>query len=69
MQNIEKLETLSAAAAGLGMRQGKKLIDNLSTVLKSFKEGKSAEGSVAVRMTAMDFYLQNLRGSSPMEEI
>ena len=68
-KNIEVLDKLSAAAAGLGMNQGKKLIDNLSTVLKSFKEGKSKEDSVSIRMTAMEFYLKNTQGDSSTEEL
>ena len=68
-QNIEKLDKLSSAAGGLGMNQGKKLIDNLATVLKSFKEGKSTEDSVSIRMTAMDFYLKNTKASGSTEEL
>ena len=64
VKNIETLEKISAAAAGMGMNQGKKLVDNLSTVLKSFKEGKSPEESVSIRMTALDFYLKNTQGSA-----
>ena len=69
LQNIEKLDKLSAAAAGLGIDQGKKLVENLSTVLKSFKEGKSGEDSVAVRLTALEFYLNNTQGGAATEEL
>ena len=68
-QNIDKLDKLSAAAAGFKMNQGKILIDNLSTVLKSFKEGKSTEDSVSIRLTAMDFYLKNTKSSGSTEEL
>jgi hypothetical protein len=61
-QIIEKLDEFAAAAGGLGMASGKKLIENLSEVLKSFKDGKSQENSVQVRLTALDFYLQNITG-------
>ncbi|GHV94903.1 hypothetical protein AGMMS50293_12230 [Spirochaetia bacterium] len=61
-QNIEKLEQISAATDGLGMKQGKKLIDNLCVVLKAFKEEKSTGESVSLRLTALDFYLQNTKG-------
>jgi hypothetical protein len=64
LQNIEKLDKISAIAAVQGMSQGKKLIDNLSAVLKAFKEGKSAKESVSVRLTALDFYLQNIKSST-----
>ena len=68
-KNIENLEKISAAAAGFGMNQGKKLVDNLLTVLKSFKEGKSNENSVSLRMTAIDFYLKNTQGGGSTEEL
>jgi hypothetical protein len=68
-QNIEKLEKISAAAGALGMNSGKKLIDNLSVVLKSFQEGKSTEDSVRIRLTALDFYLQNIKGGGGEEEL
>ena len=66
-QNIEKLDHISAAAAEQGMNQGKKLIDNFVTTLKSFKEGKSAEESVSVRLTALEFYLKNMKGAATEE--
>ncbi|MDR2370826.1 MAG: hypothetical protein LBD71_05045 [Treponema sp.] len=62
--NIEKLEKLSGEAAGLGMSQGKKLIDNLVTVLKSFKDGSAKEDSVQIRLTAMDFYIKKIQDGS-----
>ena len=68
-KNIEKLDKLSAASSGLGMNQGKKLMDNLSTVLKSFKDGKSTEDSVSLRITALEFYLNNTKGSDSTEEL
>jgi hypothetical protein len=67
VQLIEKLEQISVAAAGLGMNQGQKLIDNLSAALKSFKEGKAPEDSVKLRLTALDFYLQNTAGAAVEE--
>jgi hypothetical protein len=66
-QISEKLDKFAAAAGGLGMNSGKKLIENLSAVLKSFTEGKSQESSVQVRLTALDFYLQNLTGGGEEE--
>jgi hypothetical protein len=68
-QNIEKLDKISAVAADLGMNSGKKLIDNLSAVLNSYREGKSREESVQVRLTALDFYLQNIKGGGGEEEL
>jgi len=66
---IDTLDKISAGATGLGMDQGKKLIDNLSAVLKNFKEGKSNEDSVSLRLTAIEFYLKNTRGEASTEEI
>jgi hypothetical protein len=68
-QIADQLEQFSAVAGGLGMNSGKKLIDNLSTVLKSFQEGKSREESVQLRLTALDFYLQNIKGGGGEEEL
>ena len=68
-QITEKLDKICAAAAGLGIDQGKKLAENLSTVLKSFKEGKSSEDSVAVRLTALEFYLNSTGGGAATEEL
>ncbi|MDR1288436.1 MAG: hypothetical protein LBK08_12570 [Treponema sp.] len=59
--NIDKLEKLSGEAGGLDMKQGKKLIDNLVTVLKSFKDGSAKEDSVQIRLTAMDFYIKSIQ--------
>ena len=66
-QNIDKLEKISGAAAACGMNQGKKLVDNLITVLKTFKEGKSTQDSVSIRLTALDFYMQNINGAATEE--
>jgi hypothetical protein len=66
-QNIEKLNQIGIFAAGLGMNQGKKLIDNLSMVLKALQEGKSTEDSARLRLTALDFYLQNIKGAATEE--
>jgi hypothetical protein len=68
-QNIDMLEKISAAAGNLGMNSGKKLINNLTAVLKSFREGKSTEDSVQIRLTALDFYLQNIKGGDGEEEL
>ncbi|MDR1625506.1 MAG: hypothetical protein LBT33_03115 [Spirochaetia bacterium] len=64
------IEKISSAAETLGMKSGKKLIDNLSAVIKSFKDGKSEKESVAVRVTALDFYIKNvLSNQGSVEEI
>jgi hypothetical protein len=59
----EKLEKLSSGADQLGMKTGKKLIDNFIEVLKSFQAGKADENSVSVRFTALDFYKNNIKSN------
>jgi hypothetical protein len=66
--NCDQLGTLGASADGLGMKNGKKLIDNLVETVKSFQAGKSEEKSVSVRLTALDFYQKNI-ASGQSEEI
>ena len=66
-QHIEKLCSISTAADSLGMVQGKKLIENLSDVLRAFTEGNAIGDSVKLRLTALEFYLQNTKGATTEE--
>ena len=69
---IEKLEKISSEAEALGMKTGKRLIDNLSGILKSFKEGKSSVESISLRFTALEFYKKNIvdnQGSGSEESL
>ena len=60
------LDKLSAAAETVGMKAGKKFIDNLSAALK---EGKTGD-SLMVRITALDFYNKNVvSGQGAVEDI
>ena len=60
------LDKLSAAAEAVGMKAGKKFLDNLSTALKDGKTGDS----LTVRLTALDFYIKNvLSGQGAVEDI
>ena len=60
------LDKLSAAAETVGMKSGKKFVDNLSAALKDGKTGES----LAVRVTALDFYIKNvLSGQGAVEDI
>jgi hypothetical protein len=68
-RKIEKLDSYAAAAESLGLNTGKKLLENLSAVLKSFKEGSAKENSVMVRFTALDFYLQHIKGGGTEETL
>jgi hypothetical protein len=66
---IEKLDKFSAAAGELGMNTGKHLIENLSAIMKSVQEGKANADSAAVRLTALDFYIQHIKGGGNEEEL
>jgi hypothetical protein len=66
---VEKLNILAVAAGELGMNEGKRLIKNLSGVLKAIEEGKSKSESGSLRLTALEFYVKNLSGSENTEDI
>jgi hypothetical protein len=61
---IGELDAYIPAAVSLGMAEGKKLIENLSKVLKSRKAGDSGDESVSLRLTALDFYTKKLQSGS-----
>jgi hypothetical protein len=66
---IEQLQKLSAAAESLGMKDGKKLIDNLTETLKSFQAGTADEKSVSVRYTALEFYKNKIKDLGATEDL
>ena len=66
---LEKLDVLAAAASEMGMNEGKRLIRNLSDVIKAIKEGKSKVESGNVRLTALEFYVQHLAISEHTEDL
>ena len=68
-ETVEKLDKLAAAAGESDMKEGKRLIDNLSGALKAIKEGISKAESGIVRLTALDFYLKNLTDSDNTEDL
>jgi len=68
-ETVEKLDKLAAAAGESDMKEGKRLIDNLSGALRSIKEGISKAESGIVRLTALDFYLKNLTDSENTEDL
>ncbi|MDR1863538.1 MAG: hypothetical protein LBQ67_06430 [Treponema sp.] len=61
---VEKLDIYSAAAGGLGMKEGKHLLENLSQIMKAIKDGKSSSESGAIRLEALDFYTKKIAGGS-----
>ena len=66
---VEKLDKIAVAAEGLGMKEGKHLIGNLSGVIKAIQEGKSKAESGNIRLTALDFYVKKLSGSGNIEDL
>jgi hypothetical protein len=61
---VDKLDIYSTTAGDLGMKEGKHLLGNLSTVMKAIKDGKSSPDSGAIRLTALDFYVKKIAGGS-----
>ena len=59
-----KLNKLAALAGEAGMNEGKRLLENLAVSMKAILEGKSTAESAKVRLTALEFYLQNLSSGS-----
>jgi alpha-D-ribose 1-methylphosphonate 5-triphosphate diphosphatase PhnM len=65
----DKLDELSVAAEASGMKEGKRLMENLAGAIKSIKEGKSQANSGSVRLTALDFYIKNLPNNESIEDL
>ena len=61
---LEKLNEIAVAADESGMKEVKRLLENLSGAIEAIQEGKSQAESGTVRLTALDFYLKNLPDSS-----
>jgi len=66
---VEKLDKFAVTAGELEMKEGKRLIDNLVTVMKAIQEGKSKAESGNVRLTALDFYIKKLSGGGATEDL
>ena len=66
---VEKLDKLTAGAGELGMKEGKHLIENLSSVIKAIREGKSKVESGNLRLTALEFYVKKLAVGGNIEEL
>ncbi|MDR0656381.1 MAG: hypothetical protein LBG22_08725 [Treponema sp.] len=66
---LDTVSKLAAEAGSLGMKAGKQLLDNLAASLQSVKDGKSHADSIQVRITALDFYLNKIKGGSGEEEL
>lgn len=68
-ETVEKLEKLAVSAAESGMKEGKRLMENLLSTVKSIREGSSKAESGNVRLTALDFYFKNLPSSEHIEDL
>ena len=66
---MEKLGGFAAAAGELEMKEGKRLIENLSETMKAIQEGKSNADSGNLRLTALDFYLKKHSDSGTVEDL
>jgi hypothetical protein len=66
---MEKIDKLIVTTGESGMKEVKRLLENLSGAIKAIQEGKSQAESGTVRLTALDFYLKNLPDSENIEDI
>jgi len=66
---VEKLDRFGIIAGELGMKEGRRLIDNLSGIVKAIQEGRSKIESGNLRLTALDFYVKKISGSEGIEEL
>ena len=66
---VTKIAELCKAADELGLKKGKQLVQNLSDVIIAIKEGKSKAESGILRLTALDFYIQNLSSGNATEDL
>jgi len=66
---VEKLDKFAVTAGELEMKEGKRLIENLTHVMKTIQEGKSKAESGTVRLTALDFYIKKLSGGGYIEDL
>ena len=66
---MEKVDELAATTGESGMKEVKRLLENLSGAIKAIQEGKSQVESGTVRLTALDFYLKNLPDGESIEDL
>lgn len=57
---IDNLNKLAVTSDELGMKEGKRLIENLTGKMKEIQEGKAQAESGDVRLMALDFYVKNI---------
>ena len=61
---VEKLDKFAISAGELGMKEGNKLIKNLSEAMKAIQGGKSQAKSGDIRLMALDFYAKKLSSAT-----
>ena len=66
---MDKIDKLIVTTGESGMKEVKRLLENLSGAIKAIQEGKSQAESGAVRLTALDFYLKNLPDNESIEDL
>ena len=67
-QTLEKVTSLTAWADELNIKEGKRLLENLLSALKSLNEGESKIESCKVRLMALDFYIKKISAVGNIEE-
>ena len=66
---VEQLQEIADAAGELGMKEGKRLIENLSDAMKAIQEGKSGASSGNLRLTALEFYAKKNSQCGAVEDL
>ena len=68
-ETMEKLYKYAVAAGEMGLKEGKRLIENLTETMKAIQEGRSNTGSGILRLTALEFYLKRYPIDEPVEDL
>ena len=68
-EKVENLNKIAVSAGGLGLKEGKHLLENLSNSMKAIQDGKSGAESGNLRLTALDFYTKKLSGGGNIEDL
>jgi hypothetical protein len=58
---VAAIEDAKAKVTELGMKSGEGLVKNLADKVKDLNDGKTTMDSVAIRVTALKFYLENIK--------
>ena len=66
---LEKINKCAVTAGELDMKEGKRLIENLSVTMKAIQEGKSNADSGNLRLTALEFYLKKHSQGEHVEDL